>query len=835
MRKERNIFFTLLITLSLIVTLFPIGTINAATSYSLNATTKTITGVGKTFQLVVTAPQKSKITYTSMNKTIATVSKNGLITAKKKGNTSISCAVKTGKITKYLVCKITVKVPAKAIVITNAKIDEEKNAHIIELGSTYDFAAKRISSSTKSESSDVIRFYVKDTKVATVNNKTGLVTPIKEGFTTLVACAGATANKATSAKNTVKQEINIYVTKPEVKVTDCTLKHSQALEITFNRAMNASTILESDGKLLPCVSIVGKKGASELGTLSGSLSEDRTILTVKCSKMFSGSYDISLGKTILSQTGYALKAYSETFDLKDTTKPTYIGCTVDETGLIVSMNFSEPISITDLSPAKATKINGGYLVNTNYFLDKQNYKLSDDHCSILLDLSSLSTSDQNCTIELKLYGIVDYANNITNPYPLVAQIYTNTTTTTQASLVTLYRNGNSLVAQFDKKIKTPGYAMVDGNYIQGMVNPKNKKEVIYNLSSYSFNTISNSVSVTLNGYSTYNASSGSSSITKTITFATNANLPQVTSNSFTTVIENGISKNVLTLTFSQDVSLVQTSGQITATSNVDGVIGASTPYHYDAAVKDNTVTLTFTDSFAESGIYTFTLPEKLVVDAYYNFNANAQIIATKQAGETSPLPGPSCIQMSSDNNYSIYITFDTMVDTQTAQDKNNYSISGLVIDSATLVSNTYNSPAIVKLTTRKDSIEQGAPYQIEISNIKGYKGAYKAMDTYKAMVYLTKNKTLNYNSVEASSKNKTVVISFSYNLSASSRVHYVAQVDNKNVEIKSSQVKDNQITITLTDTIATGKTIVLKPTIDNFIVDMNNNKLLNESITGIVR
>lgn len=830
MKKKLRILMCMLLVFTLAL---PVVPIKAAATYALNTKTVTITGVGKTYQLKLTAPKKSTATYKSTNKSIATVSKKGLITAKKKGSTSITCTVKTGKLTKYLVCKVTVKVPAKAIVITNAKIDEDMGAHIIELGTTYDFAAKRISSSSKSASSDVIRFYIGDTSIATVDNKKGIVTPLKKGRTTLTVCAGATAKKATAPKNPIKQVIDIYVRKPEITVQSATLTNSQQIDFTFSHSMNAATIYGTNGELLSAVKISERKGAVDPGTLTGSLSEDGKVLTITCSKYFSGVYDISLSKAILSKDGTALTPYTESLELMDIVNPTYLGCSVDETGLVVSMNFSEPISIKDLSPMNPRKLNGSYLVNPSMFLDKKNYKLSQDKRSILLDLSGISLSDQNTTIELTLYGIVDYANNTTNPYPLTVQIYTNTTSTSQANLVTLFRNGNSLIAQFDKAIQTAGYAIIENDYITGTVNPENKKEVIYNLSNHYFSS-KTSVTVKLSGFSTYNATTGSSEITKTITFASTPNPPVITKNEFTTEKVGGITRNTLTLTFNRSVSLLQKVGSLNGISNVDGIISSSAPFAYTAEVKDNVVSIVFADSFAENGIYTFAIPEKFVMDNYYNYNSAIQVTATKQAGETQALPGPSSIQISGTYNEKVYITFDQMIDAQTAQDKNNYKISGVTIESANVVSNTYGCPSVIELTTKASSIVDSVPYQVSISGLKGHKGSFSVMEPYQTMIYLSNNKTLDYLSINASATSKSIVMTFPSNLSSASRVHYTATVNSKNIEIKSTNITGSTITLILNDSITRGSTITLKPATDNLIMDMSNKKLLNTTLSCVI-
>lgn len=79
-------------------------TVQAATkTVKLNATKKTLT-VGKTFRLKISGTTK-KVTWSSNKKSVATVSKKGLVTAKAAGTATITAKVNNKKYT----CKITVK------------------------------------------------------------------------------------------------------------------------------------------------------------------------------------------------------------------------------------------------------------------------------------------------------------------------------------------------------------------------------------------------------------------------------------------------------------------------------------------------------------------------------------------------------------------------------------------------------------------------------------------------------------------------------------------------------------------------------------------------------
>lgn len=830
MKRRLSLILSLCLVLILCT---PIGNLNAAATYKLNAKTRTLNGVGKKCTLTLTAPKGTKAAWKSSNSKIASVTSKGVVTAKKRGTVTITCTAKKNTVTKKLTCKVTVKVPAKAIEFTNAIIDSEYDAHVLVLGTTYDFNARRISSSTKSASTDVIRFYVKDPAKVSVNEKTGLVTPLKSGYTTLTVCCGATAAKAIDPDNPIKQTINLFITKPSVTVKAVSLTNSHELQITFSQPVNSSTVLSGTG-LTNGVSIQGGKDAAELGKLTGALSEDKKVLTITNKNAFNGTYNISLRNTILSESGYALTPYTESKVLKDTINPTYLGCSVDDTGLVVSLNFSEPISIDNLVASGVKRSDKVAIAYSSPFTTKSNYKLSKDQKSILLDLTGIAPADQNVGIEVTLYGIVDLANNPTNPYPLVASIYTNTTGAAQAELVNAYRNGNSLVAVFNKSIQAPGYALVNGSFLSGEVNKTNKKEVIYHINDTSLLNCKTGLNVVFYNYSTYNAGTASTTVQRTVNFGSGASSPTITSSSFTTKKTGSVTSNVLTLTFDQTVTLLEKTGQVTGCSTLDGIVGANTKYQYTAEAVDNTVTLTLTGSFTELAKYTFSLPDSFVMDAYYNYNAGLSVTATKLAGETSVLPGPRSIQIAGTANQHIYVTFDNMLDQSTAENKENYSISGITIQSAQLVCNTYNCPAIVKLTVAQNSIIDNAPYVVKISGLRGYKSAYTTMKPYETMITLSNNQTLEPTTVTAVKNTITLAFPTPLISGTPTNIDYGISSNGTAVTVKSVNVNGSTVTITLNKELTTGQSLLLKPSQSNYLIDVNNRMLLNMPLSVIV-
>ena len=145
------------------------------TGVSLNTTSATV-DVGKTYQLTTTVSPSnaydSSVTWASSNTSIATVSTNGLVTAKAAGEATITVKTVDGGYTKT--CKITVKVPPSSISLNTASVS-------IELGKTYQLNATISPSNATNKS---VTWSSSNTNIATVS-ASGLVTAKATGSATI--------------------------------------------------------------------------------------------------------------------------------------------------------------------------------------------------------------------------------------------------------------------------------------------------------------------------------------------------------------------------------------------------------------------------------------------------------------------------------------------------------------------------------------------------------------------------------------------------------------------------------------------------------------------------
>lgn len=196
MKIFKKLSMMMLVCLLLSVIAMPVSA-NAA---KLNKKNVSI-NVGKTYTLKAKGT-KGKITWTSSNKSVATVSSKGVVKAKKKGTAVITA--KYGK--KKITCKVTVKQP-----VTSIKLN--KASAVLKKGNSLSLKATVLPGSANNKS---VRWTSSNTKIATVSSK-GVVTAKSAGTTTITATAKDGSRKKASCKVTVKGSSNKKILIQELK------------------------------------------------------------------------------------------------------------------------------------------------------------------------------------------------------------------------------------------------------------------------------------------------------------------------------------------------------------------------------------------------------------------------------------------------------------------------------------------------------------------------------------------------------------------------------------------------------------------------------------------
>lgn len=127
--KQMKKLLAFVLAFAMIITIYQPSAVYAAKKLSLSAKTMTLqVGQKKTLK-VKNAGKKAKLKWSSNKKSIATVSKKGVVKAVKAGNAVVTCKVttKNGKTTK-LTCKVAVKKAAKVTSLTVGSQSELEKA-----------------------------------------------------------------------------------------------------------------------------------------------------------------------------------------------------------------------------------------------------------------------------------------------------------------------------------------------------------------------------------------------------------------------------------------------------------------------------------------------------------------------------------------------------------------------------------------------------------------------------------------------------------------------------------------------------------------------------------
>ena len=205
-----------------------------ATTSLNSATLKMYKSTSKTIKATVKGPSKT-VTWKSSDTSVASVDKNGKVTAKKAGTCTITASANKKKAT----CKVTVVNPELSLNATKLTV--------------YTSGTKKLVATVKGPSGSV-SWKSKDAKIATVD-KNGKVTPKKVGV-----C------KITATANGVTKTCTVTVKKPSITldINSRTLDCNQSVQITATVNDNKKTTVtwSSNNKSVATVNSAGVVTAS---------------------------------------------------------------------------------------------------------------------------------------------------------------------------------------------------------------------------------------------------------------------------------------------------------------------------------------------------------------------------------------------------------------------------------------------------------------------------------------------------------------------------------------------------------------------------------------------
>lgn len=837
MKKHLFKWIAFLLAVILTVPLLPANTafVSAAAKPAMSVKSKTVIGLSQEFKLAIKNLPKTGIkstSWSSTNKKVATVY-GGEVTSIGRGTATIKCKItyKSGKVITPS-CKVTVKIPATAIKISNAQDDTTNNSRqVIAVGDSYAFDCAL----TPANADNSITYDINNKEIATVDSK-GIVKGVKPGFATLTARAklAKPADYKYNLDNIldIKDSINIEIVTKTAKVTGVELLDTTTIKVTFDEAVDEKTILNADKKLMSNISIITKSDkngviASSLGTLTGSLSSDGKTLTISTSGYFNGLYGIRFSNNVLTKDHQPLMEYYKELSLYDTEAPAYKNYTVDDTGLIATIHFSEAMNFSGLKVVEVTQVSSNTAAKSSTISrlgQKTNYKASNDSKSLSIDLSQISTLDRDKQFRVVFSGLKDRAGNYPANDRITAFLATDTKPKAQAKLVSIVRSdGNTLKATFTRAIETPGNILLsNGLTINGTVNQEDNHQVTYTLDSASAK-LTGMQDVLAGYWNSFNVitsdTSANTYTTVKVNFTYITELPELIDYQFTVETYSGEPVYNLVLFYNKEVTVIERNGEFKARLVNGGTSSYDNYISYTANADRSIVTVVLDkEDMQEGGTYTITIPEDFIQDEYGNTNIDTAVKLVNADGSSTALPKPRAVVQSSDDASVIFVTFGNKLDEDSAQDESNYNISGAVVESAVLTDNT-TTGATVKLTLSSDSINESTKYNITISGISGYHNSYTAMEPYTTLVFLRENEGPGGGAAVYTSPDK-IIITFNETIlgTASFRV-----MQNGSDLVDSCIISGNKIIITLDDIPASGQLMEIIPTSSNRITDIHGN------------
>ncbi|KAA8998000.1 hypothetical protein F4V43_17255 [Paenibacillus spiritus] len=505
---------------------------------------------------------------------------------------------------------------------------------------------------------------------------------------------------------------NVKVTLTAPKVVAATAPNAKQLVISFNRAVDASTLI-ADGKLKNgVVQVVPVAGAQSPVTVNGtvaSLNDAKTAVTITLpnTEFMKGQYTVVVTDAVKTSVGTAFSTYTSLLNVADTTAPTVASVTAvaKTTTNTVTVKLSEPVKRQGV----IAYVNGVASTAT----------VSDD----TYDTITLTTGTLNsgATYDVSLLNVTDYAGNVANPNP----IKTTVTVVTDAAAPTVASITPVSDTYVDVKFnKTMNYESFVGNV--KFVDAFGKSSPLVVETKKNSDTIrlrlpqgdllrfpsNNTLTAALEFGATVRDTLGNqlgAVVNQPVTVVKDTTAPAVVSAAYT-------SGKGLVVTFSENVQANLTTGMrlINETTGQVEAKDFSAPVVSDATVTFPNVTLS-------AGTYTLSLPAEFVLDVSRSKNklaassttvtVAAGTAATDSSAPTVAYAGYDDSTATSDIVVRLTATDDKGLNVASMRDLNSYTLAGKALpagSSAVLTHSNGTATAAPTTATIEITIPRGA-------------------------------------------------------------------------------------------------------------------------------
>ncbi|WP_060788737.1 hypothetical protein [Geobacillus zalihae] len=521
------------------------------------------------------------------------------------------------------------------------------------------------------------------------------------------------------------------------KVESVTAVNAKTLEIKFNKAVDAATVIDNKGTSdtsddvvkATAITLTAIDGQGSVSTVKASLSDDKKTLKLVAdgSQFFTKRYVVDI-KNVKTLDGKDVPSYTTTIDTTDSVRPSVLSSSYADNGLTLKVKFSEP-----LASVGTVKLYDG----TTEISVSPKFTAGDDEMTINLASSSVPV---NKDLTLKIFGAVDYNGNVINPNPAELTVKKTTVDTTKPVVQSIEAvNTKTVKVTFSEKLLSAPTIKIGGQTASVSVDSTG---LVYTATLA--NALSDGVyAVEVSDYKDLAGNQGDT-YTKVVQLKADTTAPKFVSSQVVKI--DGVEHLVLTfdeeVTTGSNITVVQSSDKYIDENNVLKAVGADLKTTSDnfklylpTDGKSKSVALNI--SSLPKGTYTVTLPNGLVSDLAGNpYAERKQITFVRGSDSLTTKPALDLNYdgngVKADNNNELVFAFTQNLDAS-ALNLSNFNINGLAVTKAVFDGDTKH----IRVTLAPGANTWTGTHVITISNIKNTSGL--VMDTVTVSEFMKEN------------------------------------------------------------------------------------------------
>ncbi|MHC9161459.1 Ig-like domain-containing protein [Exiguobacterium profundum] len=533
---------------------------------------------------------------------------------------------------------------------------------------------------------------------------------VKDGKLTVSKKLPAGMHSFQLVSGDVKTEVmNFTIEAPMVKEVKAI--NAKQLEVTFNKAVDASTLITDGTSVLKGLSIAGATGI----TYTASLSEDKKVLKVTANTSIDGKeLIVNLAKeTVKTVDGKFVESFLDRVVVKDTVAPSILG-TEATTAQKVKVKFSEPMSSI---PTPNFKYSDGTDVNVNI-------DVTQDASGEFVTLD-LSNTDSKKSVVVEFIGAKDIAGNIISPNPSKVTVQKGDLDGIAPKVTMLDSLApNKSVIQFSEVV----YGLEATDFV-GFTNVTDIKQDETDKTKYVFthDALTGLKSVGLSA-STVKDFSGetNAAFSKIVDYKADTIAPVLSSAKVARDSKDGV--EYLTLSFNKDVKLLKDI-VLTGTSRKDGVTddkaSITLPVAKLSSVDNSksTYRIALTNITTANTEYKLSLPADVVSNVSDVKNAaQANVISFTSLGDVKTVVqsvATNGVVVDKTNNSTVTVEFAEAFDVASAEVASNYTIDGAVVKQAI---NKDPNKKIITLVLEENKTTFSGERNITVNGVKTASG-----------------------------------------------------------------------------------------------------------------